>query len=300
MTTRTGSAERFALPTVSMDFDAYRPLLFGVAYRMTGSAMEAEDLVQEAWLRVRDLSPESLRHPKAYLVQVVTRLALDYLKSARVQREQYIGPWLPEPILTDPQEPDDTLSLAFLTLLERINPLERAVFLLREVFDYDYADIVPVVERSEASCRQLFRRAKLRLAAEPRFHPTPESYYTLLNTFTEVMVSGDLERLETLLAEDITVYSDGGGKVVAARKPLVGPSRVANFFRGLLRNAPPDARVTIRTVNDLPALLLWVGGELYSVMTVEIVGGRIATMRNILNPDKLRHIKARLKADGSG
>lgn len=275
-----------------MSFEDYRPLLFGVAYRMTGSAMEAEDIVQEGWLRYQAVPPDTIRHAKAYLVQVVTRLALDHLKAARTQREEYIGPWLPEPILTpEDDEPDHTLSIAFLTLLERLTPVERAVFLLREVFDYDYADIVPIVERSESTCRQLFRRAKTHLSEQARFRPSKEEYNSLFNTFYEAVTQGNLDVLETLLAEDVAMYSDGGGKAVAIRKPLFGIERVAAFWRGLIRHAPPDATVMIRIVNSHPAFVLIVGGVLNSVIALEVVDGKVATIRTVLNPDKLEYFK---------
>jgi RNA polymerase sigma-70 factor (ECF subfamily) len=279
-----------------MSFEEYRPLLFGVAYRMTGSAMEAEDIVQEGWLRYQSVPPDTIRHAKAYLVQVVTRLALDHLKAARTQRETYIGPWLPEPILTSDseQEADETVSLAFLTLLERLTPVERAVFLLREVFDYDYRDIAPIVERSESTCRQLFRRAKSHLSEQARFRPSIEEHTALLSTFIEVLATGQLHLLETLLAEDVAMYSDGGGKVTAARKPLFGSERVATFWRGLVRNAPPNVRIAIRTVNGLPALLLWVDEVLNNVITIEMAEGKVTAMRTILNPDKLEYIKGQL------
>jgi len=277
-----------------MSFEEYRPLLFGVAYRMTGSAMEAEDIVQEGWLRYQAVPPDTIRHAKAYLVQVVTRLALDHLKAARTQREEYIGPWLPEPILTPENDPDETLSLAFLTMLERLTPVERAVFLLREVFDYDYADIVPIVERSESSCRQIFRRAKTHLSEQPRFRPSTEAHYALLNAFAQVVNQGNLELLETLLAEDVAMYSDGGGKAVAIKKPIFGIVRVATFWRGLLRHAPPDTQVIIRTVNSLPAFVLWVNGEVYTVIAFDVLDGKVATIRSVLNPDKLEYIKRHL------
>jgi RNA polymerase sigma-70 factor (ECF subfamily) len=274
-----------------MAFEDYRPLLFGVAYRMTGSAMEAEDIVQEGWLRYQAVPPDTIRHAKAYLVQVVTRLALDHLKAARTQREEYIGPWLPEPILTPENEGDETLSLAFLTLLERLTPVERAVFLLREVFDYDYAAIVPIVERSESTCRQLFRRAKTHLSEQARFRPSLSEHHALLQVFAQVVAEGDLERLESLLAEDVAMYSDGGGKAVAVKKPLFGIERVATFWRGLIRHAPPDAHLTIHTINSVPAYVLWVNNIVFSVIVLEIADGKVTTVQTVLNPVKLEYIK---------
>lgn len=279
-----------------MSFNEYRPLLFSIAYRMTGSAMEAEDIVQEGWLRYQAVAPDSIRQPKAYLAQVVTRLSLDHLKSARSQREQYIGPWLPEPILTEEGDPDDTLSMAFMTLLERLNPIERAVFLLREVFDYDYADIATVVEKNEATCRQYFRRAKQHLAQPPRFRPTYEAHATLLDAFAAVVKHGNLEQLEHLLAVDVEMHSDGGGKAFALRKPLYGVERVGAFFRGLLRHVTPDMRFEIHSINALPAMVIWVNDALFTVMTFEMGDDKVINVRSVLNPDKLAYLQQQLLA----
>jgi RNA polymerase sigma-70 factor (ECF subfamily) len=279
-----------------MSFNEYRPLLFSIAYRMTGSAMEAEDIVQEGWLRYQAVSPDSIRQPKAYLAQVVTRLSLDHLKAARTQREQYIGPWLPEPILTEEGDPADTLSMAFMTLLERLNPIERAVFLLREVFDYDYAEIATIVEKNEATCRQYFRRAKQHLTQPPRFRPSYEAHATLLDAFTAVVKHGNLEQLEHLLAEDVEMHSDGGGKSMALRKPLYGMERVSAFFRGLLRQVTSEMRFETHTINALSAVVIWWKGVLFSVMIFEVVEGKIVTVRSVLNPDKLAYLQHQLLA----
>ena len=207
-------------------FETYRPQLFAIAYRMVGSAMEAEDLVQESYLRYRSVQTEEIRSPKAFLTTIVTRLCLNHLQSARVQREQYVGPWLPEPMLdgaeqtlspTDQMARYESISLAFLTLLETLTPVERGVFLLREVFDYDYPDIAAIVEKSEPACRQLFRRAKEHLAQRrPRFRTTPARQRQLLDQFMHAVSAGEFDGLTKLLAEDVTMWADGGGKVRGA------------------------------------------------------------------------------------
>ncbi len=280
-------------------FEQHRPLLFSIAYRMMGSAMEAEDIVQEGWLRVRTVPTETVTYPKAYLSQVVTRLSLDRLKSAQVQREEYIGTWLPEPMLTKESTGDDTLSLAFLTLLEQLSPTERAVFLLREAFDYDYGAIATIVEKSEPACRQIFSRARTHLAEhERRFQANPQDHLNLINAFVTTMASGDLAGLEQFLAEDVTTYGDGGGKVAASRYPLHGKERVAWFLERLITKALKDsrARFTIQTVNGLPAFMLWQGEMLYGVMAFEMEAGKVIAVRNILNPDKLQYLKKQLDA----
>ena len=229
-------------------FDRNRPLLFSIAYRMTGSVMDAEDAVQEAYLRWQRASDDEVRSPSAYLSRVVTRLSINRLRSARVRREQYVGPWLPEPVLGeqvqeigDQAELEDSLSMAFLVLLESLTPVERAVFVLREVFDYEYAEIASLVGKSEANCRQISHRARQSVAARrPRFESSPQQEERLLEGFLRASLSGDMEALLALLSEDVILYSDGGGKTQAALKPIYGADRVARFLSGILKKAPPD------------------------------------------------------------
>jgi RNA polymerase sigma-70 factor, ECF subfamily len=202
-------------------FETYRPLLFAIAYRMLGSAMEAEDIVQETYLRYQRASKDSIRQMKPFLTTILTRLCLDQLKSARAQRENYIGPWLPEPILTDDgalitPNKDDSISMAFLVLLENLSPPERAVFLLREVFDYDYPEIAQIIGKEEAACRQLFHRAKKHITEHrPRYKSSPEAHQQITLRFMQAITEGDVNGLVSLLADEVALWSDGGGKVGA-------------------------------------------------------------------------------------
>jgi RNA polymerase sigma-70 factor (ECF subfamily) len=230
-------------------FEEYRSLLFAMAYRMLGSAMEAEDIVQEAYLRYRATPPESIGTLKSFLTTIVHHLCIDHLKSAQARRENYVGPWLPEPIITGDgasllsplrQITDrESISMAFLVLLESLSPLERAVFLLREVFDYEYAEIAQITGRDEAACRQLFSRAKKHIREHrPRFPASPEAHAKMVGRFMEACLAGDMHGLMSLLAEDVTVWSDGGGKVsAAARHPIQGRDTVARTIIGLLSRA---------------------------------------------------------------
>src|SRR5882672_8493568 len=221
-------------------FQANRPLLFGVAYRMLGSASDAEDVVQDAWLRYAAAPPSDLRSPKAYLTTIVTRLCLDRLKSARATREEYVGTWLPEPVATgDRHEPEqsvalaESVTLAFMVLLETLSPEERAVFLLREVFDYEYGEIGEMLDTTPANCRQLFHRAKGRIAErKPRFRATLDEKRPLVERFVRAFREGSEEELTRVLAADVGFWSDGGGKVLAARRPVSGREHVVNMLLG--------------------------------------------------------------------
>ena len=284
-------------------FEQYRPLLFSIAYRMLGSAMEAEDMVQETYLRYQAVPPEDVQSPKSYLCTIVTRLCLNHLQSARVQRETYLGPWLPEPVVNvdDPQvfsparraAEYDSISLAFLVLLENLNPAERAVFLLREVFDYGYDEIADIVDKSEAACRQLFSRAKKYLAQNrPRFHSTPSQHQQLLGEFVTAVTQGNLDGLMNLLTEDATFYGDGGGKARGASiHPVQGRQAVAQFVLGSTRFTPTDFVFELVPVNGEMGLVIRAAdGRATTVVTIEGGNGRIHTIRAIANPDKLQHI----------
>ena len=280
-------------------FDRNRPLLFSIAYRMTGSVMEAEDAVQEAYLRWQQASEDEIRSPSAYLSTVVTRLCIDRLRSARVRREQYVGPWLPEPVLGEQAqeiggkvELEDTLSMAFLVMLESLTPVERAVFLLREVFDYEYAEIASLVEQSEANCRQISRRARQSVVARrPRFESSPQQEERLMEGFLQASLDGDMEALLALLSEDVTLYSDGGGKTRAALRPIYGADKVARFFTGILSNIPPDFAVRRTRVNGRPGLVGYFGdGSPQSVVSIEVAEGSIRTIRLVVNPEKLENV----------
>jgi RNA polymerase sigma-70 factor, ECF subfamily len=285
------------------EFETHRPLLFSVAYRMLGSATEAEDVVQDAWLRYSGAQSEAIRSPKAYLTTIVTRLALDRLKSARATREQYVGPWLPEPILTDGQ-PDqsvelaESLTLAFMVLLDTLSPEERAVFLLREVFEHGYAEIAATLDSTEANCRQLYHRAKIRLASgRPHSHLSREQKRKLAERFVNAMRDGDQAELTQVLADDVGFWGDGGGRVLAARKPVMGRDRVVNLLLGIRRTAAANGvsldRVSLEVieVNYEPAMLVRLDGRIDSVYSCSIVDDIITGIRVVRNPDKLVYIQ---------
>lgn len=274
-------------------YEQQRPRLFGIAYRMLGTATDVDDILQDAFLRWRE-SAATAQSPEAYLTTIVTRLCLDRLKSAREQRETYIGPWLPEPLLTQPDdataslEMQESLSLAFLTLLERLNPIERAVFLLRAVFDYDYAEIAGFVDKSEAACRQIFSRAQKYVRDNrPRRAASPEAHRAVLAAFLAALGSGDLAGVTALLHDSVVSYGDGGGKAVAAARPIVGADRVAPFLLGLRRIVPQGFAATVEEINGEAALVLRVDRRVFSVMCIETDGERIHAIRSVVNPDKL-------------
>jgi RNA polymerase sigma-70 factor, ECF subfamily len=280
-------------------FDQNRTLLFSISYRMMGSVMEAEDAVQEAYLRWQQASEDEVRSPSAYLSAIVTRLCIDRLRSASVRREQYVGPWLPEPVLGeqareigDRAELEDTLSMAFLVLLESLTPVERAVFLLREVFDYEYAEIASLVGEGEANCRQISRRARQAVAARrPRFESSPEQEGRLMEGFLEASLAGDMEALLALLSDDVTLYSDGGGKARAALNPIYGADNVARFLTTIRSDIPPDFTVRLTRVNGRAGLVGYFGdGSVQSVTSIEVDEGSITAIRLVVNPEKLENV----------
>ncbi len=279
-------------------FARLRPRLFGIAYRMLGSVADAEDVVQEAYLRWREAPEAEVRSPKAYLSAVVTRLSIDRLRSARARREEYVGPWLPEPLVSERAEEvavldelDESLSMAFLVLLESLNPVERAVFILREVFDYDYDEIARIVGKSEANCRQIAHRARQSVAARrPRFERSPEQEERLTQQFVEACMNGDMEGLISLLSEDVTLWSDGGGKVAAAPYPIHGPERVARFLLGVLRTVPPGFSARPAQINGAAGVVGYVDGRPTGVVALDVAGGRLRGVRIVVNPEKLRTI----------
>lgn len=282
----------------SETFQQYRPLLFSIAYRMLGSVADAEDIVQEAFVRWRQVSGTEVRSPKSYLSAVVTRLSIDHLRSARVRREEYVGPWLPEPLLTggsldgaETIDLEETLSMAFLVLLESLTPVERAVFLLREVFDYDYGEISRIVARDEANCRQIARRARESVAARrPRFKISAEQEERLVGSFLEACSEGKMESLLALLSEDVVLWSDGGGKTRAALNPIHGSERVSRFLLGILGKTPPSFSTRIAWINGHLGIIGYVGGQPMSAVTLDAAEGRIQTIRIVVNPEKLRNI----------
>ena len=286
------------MTTRAQDFERHRSLLFSIAYRMLGSVADAEDVVQDAYLRWQRAPETEVRSPRSYLSAVVTRLSIDRLRSAQVWREEYVGPWLPEPLLSDrsdepadPVELDESLSMAFLVLLENLNAVERAVFLLREVFDYDYEEISSIVGKSEENCRQIASRARRSVAARrPRFERSPEQEKRLTVQFLEACVSGDMEGLVGLLSEDVTLWSDGGGKVAAATYPIHGPERVARFLLGVLRTVPPGFFARPARINGGPGIVGYVEGRPTSVVALEVADGRLIGVRIVVNPEKLQAI----------
>jgi RNA polymerase sigma-70 factor, ECF subfamily len=282
------------------ELEAVRRRGFGIAYRMLGSVSEAEDVAQEALLRLTR-SDERIDEPTAWMTTVATRLSIDALRLARNRREAYIGSWLPEPLIEDTAvgpatraELADSLSQAFLVLLERLTPVERAAFLLREVFDYDYPDIARIIDRSEVNSRQLVNRAKKHLeGSRPRFDPDEQMRERLLERFLAAADEGDLEGLEALLAEDAAFYSDGGGKAKAALKPLFGAGRIARAVVALARTMRRRQQLSreLVHVNGQPGLILRTpDGGVFSVTSIDVVDGQIQTVRIVRNPDKLAHV----------
>ncbi|NBC17605.1 MAG: RNA polymerase sigma-70 factor [Bacteroidetes bacterium] len=275
-------------------FEQHRDRLFGIAYRMVGTVADAEDLVQEAYLRWHAATAE-VQNPGAYLTTIITRLCLDHLKSARVRREEYVGPWLPEPLAPGradhPAELADALSMALLLVLETLTPTERAVFLLREVFGYDYAEIAPMVGQSAVYCRKIAQRAREHVAAErSRFEPSADEHARLVDRFLAACRDGDMEGLLDVLADDVTLTTDGGGKVLAALRPIVTSDKVARFMLGILRKAPSDLRVERATINGRPGFIAFRGAAVDGAWAFEVGDGRIRRIYVVRNPDKLRHL----------
>lgn len=286
------------------DFEEHRPRMFGIAYRMLGSAAEAEDTVQEAYLRWSSADRGDIEHPGAWLAKAVTRLCLNQLASARARREEYVGPWLPEPVLTgggalgplESAEQREGVSMALLVLLEQLTPPERAVYVLREAFAYGHREIAGLLDLTEANCRQLYRRAKDRIAAEapkPRFAPDPAQWHGLVESFLTAARSGDLARLEGLLSADVRYVSDGGGVVGAARRPILGRHNVARFAIGALGKYVAGLEPTLAEVNGAPALIFGESGEV-AVLVVEFENGLVSGMRTVVNPEKLEFLGRQL------
>ncbi len=283
-------------------FETYRTYLFSIAYRMLGSAMDAEDMVQETYLRYHATPQDTIRSLKAYLTTILTRLCMDQLQLARRKRELYVGPWLPEPILTaqtaetgDPQQRVDTeesITLAFLVLLEQLQPFERAVFLLRESFAYEFAEIASMLGKSEAACRRSFSRAKQHLRAHrPRFAASRETHRQLLSGYVQAVERGEMTTLMSLLSEEVTLWADGGGKVKqAALRPIRGRDAVARFSVGTRRFLPEEYRMELAEVNGQPAVIIRVAGQVFSVLTIDVEAEHIRAIYVIANPEKLARV----------
>jgi RNA polymerase sigma-70 factor (ECF subfamily) len=281
-----------------MDHNEYRPLMFSIAYQMTGSVGDAEDIVQEAFVRANGQRPE---HPKAYLATVTTRLAIDHLRSARVRRESYVGTWLPEPLLVD-EAPDpsekaelsDSLSMAFLVLLESLNPAERAVFLLREVFGYDYPEISEAVGKTETNVRQIFSRARRRIGeGRPRFDASRREGEELTSLFMEAVNGGDMSALVVRLAPDVAFYGDSGGKGEASVGPLFGRDRVVGFLAEVARRGVQIGGVRTRRawINGQPGVVFSdAEGAVIGVAVFDVRDGMVQAIRSVVNPEKLAHL----------
>ncbi len=277
----------------------YRPRLLGLAYRMLGSRSDADDVLQDAYLRFAEA--QDVRNPEAFLVTVVTRLCLDRLKSAQARREVYVGPWLPEPIVdADAMSPDattelaDDLSFALLLALDRLSPLERAAFLLHDVFDMPFTAVAKTLDRTEAACRQLATRARQAVRKQRPAPPAPpEAHARLLAAFGDAVSSGDVGRLAALLREDAVLLTDGGGRKIAALNPIFGADRIARFFIARRRKqAGQDIRSEPAMINGAAGALLYIDGEFDQTISLAIDGDKIAAIYLVRNPDKLRHVPA--------
>jgi RNA polymerase sigma-70 factor (ECF subfamily) len=303
---QTACSERLAFMNadLSAEFDRQRPRLMGLAYRMLGSRADAEDVVQDAWLRWSEARPEDLRNGEAWLVTVATRLSIDRLRAAKAEREQYTGFWLPEPLLTDSASGGDPehmlelagdVSLAFLAVLEKLTPDERAAFLLREVFDSDYPDVALTLGRSEAACRQLVSRARAQLRAEKaRFAVDREQHLKLLERFAAAARSGDMQSIKALLAEDAVLIGDGGGVVPSFGKVLRGAQRLAQLYFAIVRRHGPAMTLRIAGINGQPGLLRLLDGKLESVQTLYVEDGLVTRIHSQRNPVKLARLAAQL------
>ncbi|MFI6071474.1 RNA polymerase sigma-70 factor [Actinoplanes sp. NPDC051343] len=285
-------------------FDDHRPLLFTVAYRILGSAADAEDAVQDTWLKWSSADRSEVADPRAYLARIVTNVALDRLRSARARRETYVGPWLPEPILTSSSGDDvaaaESVSVALMVLLESLSPLERAVFVLKEAFAFSYAEIASAVDRSEDSVRQAAHRARGHVQARrPRFHRSRAQQEAVTTRFLAAAAGGDINELMEMLAPDVTLWTDGGGKVRAARKPIAGAARVAAWMAGV--SSRPYEGVLLSEmaaelveINGAPGIVFRGAGRVIGTLTLVLdASGRVATIHNVANPDKLTDITRR-------
>ncbi|QJD87059.1 RNA polymerase sigma-70 factor [Cohnella herbarum] len=288
-----------------LDYRSYRPLLFSIAYRMLGNVLDAEDVVQEAFLSWNENKSEPIRNEKAYLCKMVTNRSIDRIRIASKQREAYLGPWLPTPLMTDDHYSDESnpmalymhkesLSTAYLLLLQQLSWAERAVFILREVLQYEYDEIADIVGKSSANCRQIFRRAKGAISEksdvkEPDVAKS-ESVKLRIEQFVQALTSGNTGQLVNLLKADAVLYSDGGGKVKAAVQPIIGAERISMFLFGLLSKVPPDFSYRIVSVNGQTGIICYHGEKPNNVITFHVDQGVIADIYIVINPDKLTHL----------
>jgi RNA polymerase sigma-70 factor (ECF subfamily) len=291
---------------VNEEFEAYRALLFTIAYRMTGSAADAEDLVQDAYVRFASAERDVVRDVKAFLVTILTRLALDRLKSAQKQREEYIGPWLPEPVLTgvdgDPYARatrDEQIELALLRTLERLSPQERAVLLLHDVLDHDHNEIADLLGITAAASRQVLHRAKERVAEEKRRFtpPPPEQQRRLIQSFMGALAKGDVAALRNVLAADVVSIGDGGGKTFAAKRPVVGVDAVSQMWLGIVAKFAAGIEVSIEEVNGAPAIVGRRDGTIENILNFTFDGDRITELLSVVNPEKLEFVRRQSAQD---
>ncbi|MGH3676854.1 MAG: RNA polymerase sigma-70 factor [Mycobacterium sp.] len=283
-------------------FSDYRKLLFAIAYRLLGSAADAEDVVQDAWFKWSAADRAQVSDPKAYLARIVSNLAMERLRSTRRQRETYVGPWLPEPILTETDAAEDvataeSVSLAMLVVLETLSPLERAVFVLKEVFDFSYAEIADAVDRSESAVRQAAHRARNHIQARrPRFEADRDKKRAVTERFFAATTGGDINELMELLAPDVTLWTDGGGKVRQAMRPIIGAANVARWIEGTIKRPYEGVEIADMTaevvdINGGPGIVMRGAGRIIATLTVDLdADGRIETVHNVANPDKLHAI----------
>jgi RNA polymerase sigma-70 factor (ECF subfamily) len=279
-------------------FEEYRPTLASLAYRMLGSLPDADDVMQDAYLRWSLEDRGAVRSPRAYLSAIVTRLCIDRRQSIEERKKMYIGPWLPDPIIEAVDDPAgrletaETVSMALLLVLESLSPVERAAYLLRRIFDYGYAEIGAILGKSEVACRQLVSRAEEQIhRRRPRFEARPDEAERLIAAFLEACSSGDMQALLDVLAPDAVLYSDGGGKVPAALAPVNGADRIARLLLGVLKKAPAGLEVRIVRVNGQPGLMARIDGQAVQVLAFDIVDGRLSTCFVVRNPDKLARVE---------
>ncbi len=277
-------------------FEAERPRLRALAYRMLGTLGDAEDAVQDTYVRWHRSDRNAVRTPQAWLVSACTRICIDRLRRARTERAAYIGPWLPEPMIVEAQDSptlDDSLSLAFLVVLERLSPAERAAWLLHQAFEYDYPEIARALDKSEPACRQLVSRARRHLKeARPRFAPDRAQADAIAARFVRAAATGDRTALMELLAPGAELWSDGGGKALAALNVITGADRVARFMVGVTRKQPASMRRVFARINGMPGLIAWQGRTPYFTLSLDIVDGQVAGVYIVRNPDKLMHLPA--------
>jgi RNA polymerase sigma-70 factor (ECF subfamily) len=280
-----------------IEFEKYRKLLFSIAYRMLGSVMEAEDMVQETYYKWEKVSGKDLNSPKSFLTTIITNLCIDQLRSAKKKKETYVGTWLPEPIISDKNEDNvediveisDSLSTAFLILLESLTPIERAVYLLHDIFGYEFNDISKFLNKKEDNCRQIAKRARGRIKGkERRFNASNKEIEKIFNSFVEASAKGNIETLMSLLEDDIVLYSDSGGKIRAARKPIFGKMNVARFIVGIHTKFGTDRKYVKCFINGLPGLKVYMDNKLFGTLSFHYDGNKIKNIFVILNPEKLR------------